>query len=59
MVECDRREYAADGSWALKPTLKPLPIWEKGAVNFSGIQGSNMPPSAVKALNIPADKPYR
>ncbi|EDQ86155.1 uncharacterized protein MONBRDRAFT_28565 [Monosiga brevicollis MX1] len=43
----------------LQPDPTNMPIWEKGACNFSGIQGSDLPPSAVQAWKLPENCPYR
>eukprot|EP00043_Microstomoeca_roanoka_P011069 m.104463 g.104463 ORF g.104463 m.104463 type:complete len:392 (+) comp15079_c0_seq2:59-1234(+) len=66
VVEVDRRHYlgshsSSDGmpEWELKAESTPLPFFEKGACNFSGIHGQDMPKSAVTALNIPENTPYR
>eukprot|EP00730_Choanoeca_flexa_P012510 TRINITY_DN4343_c0_g1_i1.p1 TRINITY_DN4343_c0_g1~~TRINITY_DN4343_c0_g1_i1.p1 ORF type:complete len:387 (+),score=85.87 TRINITY_DN4343_c0_g1_i1:138-1298(+) len=59
VLEATRRHYNKDGSWSLQTIQNPLPVWEKGAVNFSGIHGESMPESATKALKIPENQPYR
>ena len=64
VLEVDRRRYTTDRKgqsepWHLKQEKTPRSFFEKGACNFSGIHGSNMPKSAVSALNIPENTPYR
>jgi coproporphyrinogen III oxidase len=49
----------ATGEYTLHVTTHPLPLWEKGACNFSGIEGDSMPPTAVEALKIPAHTSFR
>eukprot|EP01147_Barroeca_monosierra_P010520 gene10520-2647_t len=64
VLEVNRRRHVPSpghgaGSWELVEERKPRPFFEKGACNFSGIKGSNLPKSAVSALQIPENEPYR
>lgn len=51
--------YSREDGQGLGPVLHPLPTWEKGAVNWSGIQGASLPESAAAQLKIPPNTPYR
>ncbi|EGD72738.1 coproporphyrinogen III oxidase [Salpingoeca rosetta] len=64
VLEVDRRHYLQSqggnaSPWELRPERTPRSFFEKGACNFSGIHGDNMPKSATSALNIPENTPYR
>lgn len=56
VFETERR---SGGDQVLHAEVHPLPIWEKGGCNFSGIKGFSLPDSAVKAFNVEPNTPYR